>query len=84
VEGPLGEIHKPGPGRPRQGYREVVGHSSLIPACCEDGGAVDLQELSGVNRPIVRLWQVGLELGRSDHHTQMWGQRHAPPKLLGS
>jgi hypothetical protein len=32
VEGPLREIHEPGPGRPRQGYREVVGHDNLIPS----------------------------------------------------
>jgi hypothetical protein len=42
VEGPLGEIHEPGPGHPCQGYGEVVGHDSLIPTCREDGGWVDL------------------------------------------
>jgi hypothetical protein len=86
VEGPLGEIHEPGPGRPRQGYGEVLGHDSLIPTCHEDGGGVDLQELGGVDRPIILLWQVGPELGRPDHHTQVRGQLHAPPqtpRLLG-
>jgi hypothetical protein len=85
VEGPLGEIHEPGPDRPHQGYGELVGHDSLIPACREDGGGVDLQELGGVDHPVVLLWQVGPELGQLDHHTQVLGQRHAPPpKLLGS
>jgi hypothetical protein len=36
VEGPLREIHEPGPGRPSQGYGEVVGHDSLIPTYRED------------------------------------------------
>jgi hypothetical protein len=87
VEGPLGEIHEPEPGRPRQGYMEVVGHDSLIPPSHEDGGGVDLQELSGVDHPVVLLWQVGPELGWPDHHTQVRGQCHAPPsppKLPGS
>jgi hypothetical protein len=79
VEGPLEEIHELGPDRPRQGYREVVGHYNLIPACRKDGSGVDLQELDGVNRPVVLLWQVGPKLGRPDHHTQVWGQRHTPP-----
>jgi hypothetical protein len=79
VEGPLGEIHEPGPGRPHQGYGEVVGHDSLIPACHVDGALIDPQELSGVDHPIVLLWQVGLELGGPDHHTQVWGQGRAPP-----
>jgi hypothetical protein len=35
---------------------EVVGHDGLITCCYEDGGGVDLQELSGVNGPIVLLW----------------------------
>jgi hypothetical protein len=80
VEGPLGEIHETGPGHPCQGYGEVVGHDSLIRACREDGGGVDLQELGGVNHPVVLLWQVGPKLGRLDHHTQVWGQCHAPPR----
>jgi hypothetical protein len=69
VEGPLGEILEPGPGLPRQGYGEVVGYDSLIPACREDGGGEDLQKLGGVNRPIVLLWQVEPELGWLYHHT---------------
>jgi hypothetical protein len=68
VEGPLGEIHELGPGHLRQGYGEVVGHDSLITAYHEDGGGVDLQELSGDDRPIILLWQVGQELGWPDHH----------------
>jgi hypothetical protein len=86
VEGPFGEIHEPGPSRPHQGFREIVGHDSLISACREDGGGVDLRELGGVDHPVILLWQVGPELGRLDHHTQVWGQRHAPPppKLSGS
>jgi hypothetical protein len=46
VEGPLGEIHEPGLGRPRQDYGEVVGHDNLTPTCREDGCGVDLQELA--------------------------------------
>jgi hypothetical protein len=53
VEGPLGEIYEPEPGRPHQGYGEVVGHDNLIPTYCEDGGGVDLQELGGVDHPVV-------------------------------
>jgi hypothetical protein len=79
VEGPFGEIHEPGPSRPHQGFREIVGHDSLISACREDGGGVDPRELGGVDHPVILLWQVGPELGRLDHHTQVWGQRHAPP-----
>jgi hypothetical protein len=56
VEGPLGEIHEPRPGRPRQGYGEVVSHDGLIPPCSEDGCEVDLQEFSGVNCLIILLW----------------------------
>jgi hypothetical protein len=55
VESPLREIHKLGPGHPRQGYGEVVDHDSLIPTGREDGGEVDLQKLSGVNRLVVFL-----------------------------
>jgi hypothetical protein len=55
AEGPLGEIHEPRPGYPNQGYREVFGHDGLIPTCSEDGGGVDLQELDGVDHPIVLL-----------------------------
>jgi hypothetical protein len=46
---------EPGPGRPRQGYGEVVGHDGLIPPCSEDGGGVDLQEFVGVNHPVILL-----------------------------
>jgi hypothetical protein len=56
VEGSLGKIHESGPGRPHQGYREVVGHDSLILACREDGGEVDLQELSRVDCTVILLW----------------------------
>jgi hypothetical protein len=35
---------------------EVVGHDSLIAPCRENGCGVDLQELDGVDRPIVLLW----------------------------
>jgi hypothetical protein len=55
MEGPLLEIHELGPGHPRQGYEEVVGHDSLIPPYREDGGGLDLQELSGFNRPVILL-----------------------------
>jgi hypothetical protein len=55
VEGPLREIHEPGPGRPHQGYMEVVDHDNLIPACREDGGGVDLQKLDRVNYPVILL-----------------------------
>jgi hypothetical protein len=34
---------------------EVVGHEGLISSCCEDGGGVDLQELDGINSPVVLL-----------------------------
>jgi hypothetical protein len=50
------EIHEPRTGCPRQGYRGVVGHDGLIAAYIEDGGGVDLLELSGVDHPIVLHW----------------------------
>jgi hypothetical protein len=31
VEGSLGQVHEPGPGRPGQGNGEVVGHNGFIP-----------------------------------------------------
>jgi hypothetical protein len=31
----------------------MVGHDGLIPPCSEDGGGVDLQELNGVDGPVV-------------------------------
>jgi hypothetical protein len=76
-EGPLRQVHEPRPGRTGQGHREVVGHDDLIPSCSEDRGGVDLQELSGVDTPVVLLWQVGPELARPDHHAEVWGKRHA-------
>jgi hypothetical protein len=70
-EGPLRQVHEPRPGHTGQGHREVVGHDDLIPSCSEDRGGVDLQELSGVDTPVVLLWQVGPELARPDHHAEV-------------
>jgi hypothetical protein len=36
-----------------------------------------LQELGGVDTPVVLLRQVGPELARPDHHAEVWGKRHA-------
>jgi hypothetical protein len=66
--------------RPSQVDRKIVGHDSLISYCSEDGGGVDLQEFGGVNRSIVLLQQMGLELARPDHHLEMWCKRHTPPR----
>jgi hypothetical protein len=55
VEGSLGQVHEPGPGRPGQGNGEVVGHNGLIPSCRKDRGGVNLQELRGVDGPVVLL-----------------------------
>jgi hypothetical protein len=53
--------------------------ASSPPPCRKDRGGVNLQELRGVDGPVILFWQVGLELARPDHHMQMWRQRHAPP-----
>jgi hypothetical protein len=45
VDGPRGEIHEPGPGRPGQGYMEVTRHYNSVSTGCRNGGDVDLQEL---------------------------------------
>jgi hypothetical protein len=50
------EIDEPRPGCPSQGYKEVVGHDGLIPACGEDRGGVDLQKLDVIDHPIVLVW----------------------------
>jgi hypothetical protein len=56
---------------------EVVGYDGLIPSCSEDGGGVDLQELSGVDTHIVFLRQVASELARPHHYAEVWVKRHA-------
>jgi hypothetical protein len=76
-EGVLGWVHEPQLGRVGQGHREVVGHDSLIPSCSEDGGGVDMQELGGVDTPIIFLRQVELELVWPYHHSEVWSKRHA-------
>jgi hypothetical protein len=48
VDGPRGEIHEPGPGRPGQGYMEVTRHYGSVSIGCRNGGDVDLQEFRWV------------------------------------
>jgi hypothetical protein len=48
VDGPWGEIHEPGPGRPGQGYMEVTRHYGSVSIGCRNGGDVDLQEFRRV------------------------------------
>jgi hypothetical protein len=64
-------------GHAGQGHWEVVGHDDLIPSYNEDLGGVDLQELGGVDTPILFLQQVGPQLAWPDHHVEVWGKRHA-------
>jgi uncharacterized protein (DUF2384 family) len=55
-------------------WRHSSGQESRVPSgrfLSEDGCAVDLQELSGIDHPVVLLGQVGPELVRPDHHTQV-------------
>jgi hypothetical protein len=65
---------------PGQGDRKIVSYDRLIPSCDKDGGGVDIQELGGVNCPIILLRQMGPELARPDYHPEMWCKRHAPPR----
>jgi hypothetical protein len=44
VDGPRGEIHEPGPGRPGHGYMEVTRHYGSVSTGCRNGGDLDLQE----------------------------------------
>jgi hypothetical protein len=60
--------------------REVVGHDGLIPSCGEDGGGVDLHELSRVDSPVVFLQQVWPECARPDHHSEVRSECHAPSR----
>jgi hypothetical protein len=76
-EGPLGQVHEPRPGHAGQGNWEVVGHDGLIPSCSEDGGGIDLYELSGVDTSVILLWHVWSEFALPDHHAEVWGNRHA-------
>jgi hypothetical protein len=39
-----------------------------------------LQEFCRVNRPVILLWQMGSELARPDHHSEMWCKHHTPPR----
>jgi hypothetical protein len=67
-EGPLRQVHEPRSGRTNQGHREIVDQDGIISSCGEDRGGVDLQELDGVDTPVILLRQVGLELASPDHH----------------
>jgi hypothetical protein len=82
-QGPWGQVHEPRPGQAGQGHREIVGHDDLIPSCNRDRGGVDLQELGGVDAPVVFLWQVGLELAWPNHHSEVRGKCHATTPELG-
>jgi hypothetical protein len=46
----------------------LVNHDGFIPSCNENGGGVDLQEVSGIDGPIVLFWQVRSEFGWPNHH----------------
>jgi hypothetical protein len=48
VDGPRGEVHEPGLGRPGQGYMEVACHYNNVSTSCRNGGDVDLQEFRRV------------------------------------
>jgi hypothetical protein len=61
VQGPWGQVHEPRPSQASQGHREVVGHNGFIPSCSKDGGGIDLQELGGVDKPIVFFLARGAE-----------------------
>jgi hypothetical protein len=51
----------------------------------KDGGGVDLQELSGVDGPVVLLRHVRPELMWLDHHSEVRGKRRAStPRYWGS
>jgi hypothetical protein len=76
-EGLLSQVHERRPGRTGQGHQEIVGHDGLISSCDEYRGGVNLQELCGVDTPVVLHRQVGLELVWSYHQVKVWGKRHA-------
>jgi hypothetical protein len=45
-------------------------HHRLVATSYEDEGGVDLEELSGVNKPVILLQQVGVKHRYSSHHTE--------------
>jgi hypothetical protein len=53
VDQSWGEVHEPGPGRPRQGYMEVCCHHSSVSTCCRNSGDVYLQEFRRIGCTIV-------------------------------
>jgi hypothetical protein len=53
VQGPWGQVHKPRSGHASQSHREVVGYDGLNPLCGKDGGRVDVQDLGGIDGPVV-------------------------------
>jgi hypothetical protein len=50
---PWGHVHEPRLGHADQDHREIIGHDSFIPSYTKDGGGVDLQELGGVDAPVI-------------------------------
>jgi hypothetical protein len=56
VYGLTREVHEPRQGRASQGHGEIVHHHHLFFTSHEDGGNVDLEELSEVDRHVVLLW----------------------------
>jgi hypothetical protein len=83
-DGPLGQVHEPRPSYTDQDHREIVGHDGLIPSSSDDQVGVNLQELGGVDTPVVLLRQVGLELAQLDHHAEVQGSSmHPPPPRQG-
>jgi hypothetical protein len=48
VDRSRGEVHEPGPSRPRQGYMEICCHYSSVSTCCRNGGDIYLQEFRRV------------------------------------
>jgi hypothetical protein len=71
VDGPRGEIHEPGPGRPGQGYMEVTCHYGSVSNGCRNSGDINLQKFRRVGRTIILLRQVWPELGWSSRRAEV-------------
>ena len=71
LDHPRSEVHEPSPGWPGQGYMEVARHDCVVTTSCCDGGNVHLQEFRRVSGTVVLLRQVGAELGRPCHCTEV-------------
>jgi hypothetical protein len=71
VDGPWGQIHEPGLGRPGQGYMEITCHRSGVSTRCRNGGDINLQKFRRVGRTVVLLQQVRPELGWPSRRTEV-------------